>query len=123
MIKGVRRRDVEPALPSPFSSEENLLRPADQGPIPMPLLPSRLLDRIDDFRARRMRADLGARRWLLSWSQDLASTRYPWLARVSCPELPLTIERRGRSRIGASVRAQRALERLLLVRVEDGIVS
>ncbi|HEU5117089.1 MAG TPA: hypothetical protein VFT74_10525 [Isosphaeraceae bacterium] len=87
----------------------------------MPLQPSRLLDRIDDFRARRMRAALGARRWLLSWSQDLAATRYSWLARVSCPELPLTIERRGRSRIGASVRAQRALERLLRAREKRGI--
>lgn len=79
----------------------------------MPRLFPRILDRLDEARAHQLRRDLGSRRWLVSWSRKPAAGQPPWLARVSCPQLSLTIERRGRSRVSASLRAQTALERLL----------
>jgi hypothetical protein len=64
------------------------------------------LDRRDNRRARRRRQALGRRRWLVSW--------YPrrdgwWVARISGPDDPETVERAGASRIDAIDRAERAL--------------
>ncbi len=77
-----------------------------------------LRDRIDERRAIRRRDRFGRRRWLLSWGRadapDSGATgRGPWLARLSCPELPLTVERRGRSLRQAIGRAEAALTFLL----------
>jgi hypothetical protein len=79
----------------------------------MPRLFSKILDRLDETRAHQLRRDLGSRRWLVSWSPEPGTVPSVWLARVSCPQLSLTIERRGRTRVKAAIRAQTALERLL----------
>ncbi|HWE38565.1 MAG TPA: hypothetical protein VG406_18485 [Isosphaeraceae bacterium] len=64
------------------------------------------LDRRDDRRARRRRQVLGRRRWLVSWRPRRDGW---WVARVSCPSDPETIERAGASRIEAIDHAERAL--------------
>ena len=69
-----------------------------------------LLDRLDEGRARRIRERYGRRGMLLSWQRD-ASER--WLARLSSPEHPRTIELTGPTRIGAIARASRSLARRL----------
>jgi len=69
-----------------------------------------LLDRLDEGRARRIRERYGRRGMLLSWQRD-ASER--WLARLSSPEHPRTIELSGPTRIGAIARASRSLARRL----------
>jgi hypothetical protein len=57
-----------------------------------------LLDEVDEERARRVRHQLGQRRWLVSWSQIDGGK---WLARLSGPGRPETIERSGRTRVHA----------------------
>lgn len=53
----------------------------------------------DEQKAREMRERLGrGSRWLVSWE---ACGKNRWLARVSCPDHPETIERVGTSRIAA----------------------
>jgi hypothetical protein len=69
-----------------------------------------LLDAWDDREARLLRAELGGHRWLVSWTRRDDGR---WLARVSCPSLPTTVERDGRSRCRAIRRAEAALHRLL----------
>lgn len=67
-------------------------------------------DHFDERRARRLRRAFGARGWLLSWDR---SARGGWLARLSCRELPLTVERRGASRAAAIRRAEAVLGLIL----------
>jgi hypothetical protein len=69
-----------------------------------------LLDEIDDERARRLRTDLGGRRWIVSWARTDDGT---WLARVSGPGHPETIERNGLTRVHAIELAVDALGRSL----------
>lgn len=71
---------------------------------------ARLQDWRDDRRARRLRWDYGHRGWLVSW-REAGDQR--WLARLSCPERPETIERGGRTRIEAIRQADDALRRAL----------
>ncbi len=70
-----------------------------------------LRDDHDERWARLMRDEFGRRRWLLSWQRDDAGEG--WVARLSCPQLPETVERQGRSRCHAIGRANRALTALL----------
>jgi hypothetical protein len=65
-----------------------------------------LRDRWDDLRAIRRRADLARRRWLVSWHRRGDGS---WLARVSSPDLPVTIERASSTRCRAIDRAARYL--------------
>jgi len=69
-----------------------------------------LIDARDRRRAQRLQRMLGARRWLISW-QPRPDGR--WTARLSCPELPVTIARHGRTRCQAARNASRALRLLL----------
>ena len=69
---------------------------------------TRLLDEIDEERARRLRDELGQRRWIVSWD---AAADGPWLARVSGPGHPETIERTGLTRVHAIDLAAEALGR------------
>jgi hypothetical protein len=62
-------------------------------------------DLLDEHRAGRFRESLGRRGLILSWVGPHAGSANPWLARLSGPELPLTVERRGRSRCEAIRRA------------------
>jgi hypothetical protein len=62
----------------------------------------------DDRRARRLRLDYGRRHWLVSWRAD-GPDRF--VARLSCPGWPETVERAGTSRLDAIRRADRALRR------------
>jgi hypothetical protein len=57
-----------------------------------------LLDEVDEERARRIRHQLGQLRWIVSWSR---TDEGPWLARLSGPGHPETIERSGRTRVHA----------------------
>ena len=66
-----------------------------------------LRDEHDERWARLMRDEFGRRRWLLSWQPHGAGET--WIARLSCPQLPETIEREGRSRCHAIGRANRAM--------------
>lgn len=70
-----------------------------------PLL-NHLRDRLDERRARRARTRLGHRRWLVSWRR---TGRGAWLARLSCPEVPETVEQAGRTRSEAIAAAVAAL--------------
>jgi hypothetical protein len=83
---------------------------------------SRLLgpwfDRRDEARARRLRVELGRCRWLVSWSRLDGGW---WMARLSCPEVPPTIERIGSSRCRAIGRARTALGRLVVA--DDGAAA
>ena len=67
-------------------------------------------DRRDERRACQTRTNLGCRRWLVSWRR---TERGAWLARLSCPEVPETIERTGPTRCAAIARA---VEGLTLIR-------
>ncbi|HEY2158697.1 MAG TPA: hypothetical protein VGH33_23905 [Isosphaeraceae bacterium] len=69
-----------------------------------------LLDEVDEERARRLRDELGQRRWIVSWS---LTDEGPWLARVSGPGHAETIERSGLTRIHAIELAAEALGRCL----------
>ncbi len=69
-----------------------------------------LLDEVDEERARKLRHELGQRRWIVSWS---STEDGPWLARVSGPGHPETIERSGLTRIHAIELAVEALGRCL----------
>ena len=71
---------------------------------------SRGLDDLDERRARRLRADLGQRRCLVSWHRLPEGA---WRARLSGPGLVVTIERSARRRSRAIVRATRAMDRIL----------
>lgn len=66
-------------------------------------------DQWDDHWAVRRRAVLARRRWLVSWTRREDGS---WLARVSAPELPVTIERAGKSRRLAIQRATKYLAEL-----------
>ncbi len=66
----------------------------------------------DERWARWMREEFGRKRWILSW-QRLGEGR-GWLARLSCPEHPETVEVDGQSRCHAIGRAHRALEAILI---------
>ena len=66
----------------------------------------------DERWARWMREEFGRKRWLLSWHR-LGDGR-GWLARLSCPEHPETVEVEGQSRCHAIGRAHRALEAILI---------
>ncbi|GIW88406.1 MAG: hypothetical protein KatS3mg108_2730 [Isosphaeraceae bacterium] len=74
------------------------------------------LDGLDAVRACRLRRRLWRRSWLVSWERRLSPTGGCWVARLSCPELPITVARRGRSRCQALERARTALNRLLATR-------
>jgi hypothetical protein len=69
-----------------------------------------LLDEIDEDRARQLRHELGQRRWIVSWAR---TDEGPWLARVSGPGYPETIERTGLTRVHAIELAAEALDRCL----------
>ena len=71
---------------------------------------ARLQDWRDDRGARRLRWDYGHRGWLVSW-RCVGGER--WLARLSCPDRPETIERDGRTRLEAIREADAALRRAL----------
>jgi hypothetical protein len=75
-----------------------------------------LLDEIDEERARQLRNDLGRRHWLVSWMLDDDGT---WMARVSGPGYPDTVERTGRTRVEAIERATSALRELMPGPEED----
>jgi hypothetical protein len=72
----------------------------------------RLRDRLDEEHARRQRRRLGRKRWIVSWAR-VETPEPSWRARLSCPELPLTVERRGPSRGAAIGRAVEALTQML----------
>lgn len=67
-----------------------------------------LRDRADELAARRLRHTLGRRRWIVSWSPERGCDAN-WRARISCPEIELTIERASTSRCRAIVKAREAL--------------
>lgn len=67
-----------------------------------------VLDRRDERAAQRLRRQYGQHGWLLSWA-PFPNGR--WLARLSRPEWPETVERTGGSRIEAIQRADHALHR------------
>ncbi len=69
-----------------------------------------LKDRLDDRRAQRCRYDFGTHRWLVSWAP--ADGR-KWLARLSAPEHPETIERFGKTRVAAIQAAAKVLRRAI----------
>jgi hypothetical protein len=75
-------------------------------------LPS-AFDRYDERRARRLRQAFGRRGRLLSWHRQPDGS---WRARLSCADLPRTIERAGRSRGEAIDRADHGLKRVLSFR-------
>src|SRR5690349_1746716 len=85
-------------------------RPSGQGPPRMRIPFFSLLDRRDEGRARALRADLGLRGKIVSWHRD-EEPRGPsrWIARVSCPDWPDTVEGRGLSRCRAIRAADEAL--------------
>jgi hypothetical protein len=68
---------------------------------------------MDERRARRLRFQLGRRRWLVSW-QRRSDGR--WLARLSCPSLVFTLERSGKTRTAAIAHAMRTLDVILSLR-------
>jgi hypothetical protein len=70
---------------------------------------------LDEGRARRLRRDFGRRGRLLSWRRESDGS---WRARLSCPDLPRTIERAGRTRSEAIDRADRARARILALRTD-----
>ncbi len=79
----------------------------------MPFLPQRpSRDEHDERWARWMRDEFGRKQWLLSWYR--LDDAQGWLARLSCPELPDTLEADGRTRCLAIGRAHRALEAQLI---------
>ncbi len=67
----------------------------------------RLLDRLDERRASRLRRAWGPKGRLVSWRRIDAGG---WNARLSGPEWPETIERHGRTRRAAILRAAVVLE-------------
>ncbi|RUL85733.1 hypothetical protein [Tautonia sociabilis] len=67
---------------------------------------ARWADDRDARRADRLRRSLGRMRWLISWERRGDGR---WVARLSCPELPETVARCGRSRCEAARRAARVL--------------
>ena len=72
-----------------------------------------LLDRRDDLRARSLRDQLGREGRIVSWHRDNPRPLTPWIARVSCQDLPETIEARGRTRRHAILAASDLLARRL----------
>jgi hypothetical protein len=64
-------------------------------------------DRFDEAAARRLRRRLGRDGQLVSW-QRRPGHGGDWVARLSGPALPLTVERRGRTRRQAIRRAGQA---------------
>jgi hypothetical protein len=72
-------------------------------------------ERLDEARARRLRRDFGRRGRLLSWRREADGS---WRARLSCPDLPRTVERAGRTRSEAIDRADRVRSRILALRAD-----
>jgi hypothetical protein len=70
-------------------------------------------DRVDEHRARRLRFQLGRRRWLVSWQRQDDGR---WLARLSCPSLVFTLERSGKTRTAAIAHAVSTLDVILSLR-------
>lgn len=70
-----------------------------------------LLDRRDERLAMIRREQIGPYGWLVSWSHCRNGR---WMARLSCPQWPATIERGGPTRREAIRRAESALRRLLI---------
>ena len=54
-----------------------------------------MLDDIDEARAKKLRHEFGQKLWILSW---YPSDKNSWLARLSGPGCPETIEQTGRTR-------------------------
>jgi hypothetical protein len=79
-----------------------------------------VFDRLDEGRARQRRQDFGRRGRLLSWHRDSDGS---WRARLSCAELPRTVERAGRSRIEAIDRADHGLKQILNLRQNQNMKS
>lgn len=73
------------------------------------MTPTHPYDRIDEEHAHFRRKILGRRRWLVSWDRRDDGR---WLARVSCPHLPMTIVRSGITRCEAIRFATEFLEDL-----------
>jgi hypothetical protein len=71
------------------------------------------LDRRDERLARALRQRMGHAGRLVSWSRDDPREPRLWTARVSCRELPETVEAAARSRRRAIGAAIEALERRL----------
>jgi hypothetical protein len=63
-----------------------------------------ILDDIDEARAKKLRHEFGQRLWILSW---YPSDKHSWLARLSGPGCPETIEQTGRTRSEAISEALR----------------
>jgi hypothetical protein len=87
-------------------------RPLVAGPLRTPV--EWIADRMDERRARRLRFQLGRRRWLVSWQRQSDGR---WLARLSCPSLVFTLERTGTTRTAAIARALRTLDVILSLRL------
>ncbi len=77
----------------------------------MPMFLRSLTDQQDERLARRRREALGRARWLVSWMPSERGG--PWLARLSCPQWPDTVESTGRTRCEAISRAELILNRAL----------
>jgi hypothetical protein len=69
-----------------------------------------MIDEYDERFARRRRQRYGLRGWLVSWYRQPGGR---WLARLSCPDQPDTVERLGRTRCEAINRADAALRHVL----------
>jgi hypothetical protein len=70
-------------------------------------------DHVDERRARRLRFQIGQRRWLVSWHRKSDGR---WLARLSCPSLVFTLERTGKTRTAAIVQAVHTMNSILALR-------
>ena len=68
-----------------------------------------LLDELDEDRAKGLREVYGLSRWVLSWMVEGGA----WMARISGPGYPDTIERTGRTRVAAIKKAAAALKEVL----------
>lgn len=71
------------------------------------------LDRRDERRARSLRESMGRCGRLVSWCRDVPRDPKGWTARVSCGELPETVEGTATSRHRAICAAVATLERRL----------
>ena len=72
-----------------------------------------MIGRLDERVARQRRRELGERLWLLSWQRDPDGR---WRARLSCPELPRTVERTGWTRCAAITRSTTVVRRTISLR-------
>jgi hypothetical protein len=65
-----------------------------------------VMDGVDESRAKRLQGEYGRVKWLVSWHKQDEGL---WLARVSCPNWPETVEGVGQSRCLAIDSATRHL--------------